>query len=57
MEDVLQSITNSAGAQIEKLSYPMRDEANEIKADDSSKVHEGQNNGRVVATGFHGDDC
>ena len=36
-----------------KLS--MKDEANEIKADDSSKVHEDQNHGRAVATGFHGD--
>ena len=28
---------------------------NEINTDDSSKVHEDQNHGRAVATGFHGD--
>ena len=33
----------------------MRDETNEIKVDDSSTIHEDQNHGRAVATGFHGD--
>ena len=33
----------------------MRDETSEIKADESSKVHEDQNHGKAVATGFHGD--
>ena len=33
----------------------MEDETSEIKADESSKVHEDQNHGRAVATGFYGD--
>ena len=34
--------------------FSMRDETSEIKADESSKVHEDQNHGKVEATGFHG---
>ena len=41
-------------ANMEK-KFSMKDEANEIKTDDSNKVHEDQNHGRTVATGFHGD--
>ena len=35
--------------------FSMKDETSEIKADESSKVHEDQNHGKAVATGFHGD--
>ena len=45
---------NERIANMEK-KFSMIDEANEIKADDSSKVHEDQNHGGAVATGFHGD--
>ena len=33
----------------------MRDETSEIRADESSKVHEDQNPGKAVATRFHSD--
>ena len=35
--------------------FSMIDETSEIKADGLSKVHEDQNHGKAVATGFHGD--
>ena len=38
-----------------KKKFSMRDERSEIKADESSKVHEDQNHGKAEATGFHGD--
>ena len=41
-------------ANVEK-KFSMRDEKSEIKADESSKVHEDQNHGKAVATGLHGD--
>ena len=41
-------------ADMEK-KFSMIDETSEIKADGPSKVHEDQNHGKAVATGFHSD--
>ena len=41
-------------ANMEK-NFSTRDETSEMKADESSKVHEDQNHGEAVATRFHGD--
>ena len=52
-DDRYKQIDGRIASREEKFS--MIDEASEINANGPSKVHEDQNHGKAVATGFHGD--
>ena len=54
-EGAVTGTNNSMKELITWRKLSMIDETNEIKADEFSKVHEDQNHGKAVATGFHGD--